>query len=1055
MKRSSSASKKSQNSDFKRLKAKVGKRAPKKLNDTDTKFNTATVKVKAQNVSYDSTNVDTKGMQMISSRGKHLSQLILSLNHPSASVRSSSLQGIKDAVKNTPAEVIPYHLSIIMPSISKCIVDEDSDVRKLANLILFQDVSHRLLSINIGDRMRPFLPLTLAYIGSALHSLDQDVRYDGCCTLENLCTHFRFLFLDGSRGGNDMLKLEATLPAFSILFDDVSGGLASLSRRGIGNLSGIDKNATMSKKKKQGQDLTSMQNQVKDNNSKKQTKESKQKSARAEGVLKAFLAVIQITSFERVSSGLKDDFVYEKITVDNDASSGTMIIDRNKSLMPSMSMTDLEFRSGGRDSNGIVFNRKHNFSAANRSLSKMTNLEDLQSLHLNNFKDFSNTIERSSIQLSTQRELMLKLRDRYVEITQRGYKGDKGLYLNLLDVKECILIISNLRFLWNGYGRRVVMKYSEKSNQDSNIAQETKKMKQTACSIISLILESFPINDASGNTTVTYQQDFDNLNASMCMALSEFGSAVNNTTSNERDWLKATFSYVLPKLEYSEVTDISTVDRCFLLKVVEKLLVERDGNILEGKDYLRLLEVFGNSFFNQENIRKCPSNLTDGYRSTRLLSSLIHQFLGGGMRHIDVDSLNKQLSRMAACFPQYLVQWQGYAPEDSVTVLATLLAMSRKYNPDKGREVKDEMLPSEKFITQLCCSLRENMLEIFVSSKKLIKVSTTRFKSKQSVFEQLPEIGQKLAISLVGMLQYPSNSMLECLAEICSRRVKTSSGTYSPVLSDYMLDYIASVIHSISRTISLQTYLKFLVTSTGISNVKCCKIEEFPIRSADDTNKLVDASEDAAIDIDCITSYDLAISRCCRYIPFVPAAKAFKMLLPVLKAWLSNSHERSTANLVKARAAFATLSVLLHAQKLDVSDIIDNTVDSVYDSCMAVSSIDSDSLSTTFCIEIQSRMLAPIFAILFCYSSQMLIKFLENCKNKVLSTNIHTEEKRKIIQTLEYLLRNKTLTKVISTDASDTIRNTIKAIDAFTLGGPLDSCGGKLLILANQIIGNS
>jgi hypothetical protein len=239
-----------------------------------------------------------------------------------------------------------------------------------------------------------------------------------------------------------------------------------------------------------------------------------------------------------------------------------------------------------------------------------------------------------------------------------------------------------------------------------------------------------------------------------------------------------------------------------------------------------------------------------------------------------------------------------------------------------------------------------------------------------------------------------------------------------------------------------------------MSNVKCCKIEEFPSRSADDTSNLVDASEDDVIDIDYITSYDFAISRCCRYILIVPAAKAFKMLLPVLKAWLSNSHERSTANLVKARAVFATLSVLLHAQKLDVSDIIDNTVDSVYDSCMAVISIDSDSLSTTFCTEIQSRVLAPI-AILFCYSSQMLIKFLENCKNKVLSTNIHTEEKRKIIQTLEYLLRNKTLSKVISTDASDTIRNTIEAIDAFTLGGPLDSCGGKLLILANQIIGNS
>lgn len=1040
MKRASAGNKKSQNSDFKRLKAKVGKRAPKKLNDTDTKFNTATVKVKVQNVSYEPQGFDTNRMQMISSRGKHLSQLILSLNHPSASVRSSSLQGIKDAVKNTPANVIPYHMSIIMPSISKCIVDEDSDVRKLANSVLFQDISLRLLSINIGDRMRPFLPLTLAYIGSALHSLDQDIRYDGCCTLENLCTYFRFLFLDVSHGSHDMLKLEATLPAFSILFDDVSGGLASLSRRGVGNLSSIDKNATMSKKKKQGQDVSSMPNQGKDHsNSKKSTKDSKQKSARVEGVLKAFLAVIKITSFEKASS----DFIR-----DNDGSSDSMIVGNRRLSIPCISMSDLQFRSGGRDSNGIVFN----LSVENRRrLSKMTNLDDFQSSYLSSALNIS-VSENSSMKLSTQRELMLKLRDRYVEVTQRGYKGNKGLYLGLLDVKECLLIVNCIHFLWNGYARQIVMKHNDKRFQNTDEVREAKKVKQTACSILKLVLESFPINDANGGTTFANLQNFDNLNASMCMLLSEIGSIVNDTASDDKDWLKTIFSYILPKLEPTAEIDAYSIDRYSLLKVVEKLLVERDGIILDERDYLRLLEAFGNSFFKRGNIQNCSAISTDGCRSTKLLSSLIHQFLNGGIKHINANSLQSQLSLMAECLPLYLVQWQGNVPEDSVIVLATLVAISRKFIPDESNKISNEIPPSDKCTTRLCYSLRENLLGIFDSSDT--PMFTNGFKFKQSVFEQLPEVGQKLAISLVGILQYPSTPVLKCLADICSRRVKTKSGMYCPVLSDDMLDYIVSVVHSISRTISLQAYLTFLVASTGISTVKCHRKSEHSVKSKDNTNLLLDLNEDAVIDIEYITSYDKATSRFCRYISLVPTTKAFQMLLPVFKSWLPKSHERSIANLIKARAVFATLSVLLRMQNVDVFDIADDLVQSIYNSCMVFSSIDNDSLSASSRTEIQSRMMVPII-ILFRYSNIILKQFIEKCKIGVLSKSMDVKEKMKNIQTLEYLLRNKTLTTAFSTDAGDVIRNTVKEIDAFTVGGPLDSYGGQLQILVNQVIGCS
>lgn len=114
------------------------------------------------------------------------------LNYPAANTRSSALysselHGMSDAIKNTPYNIIAQHLSLIIPSVSKCFVDEDRGVRKSANSMKFQNIAPRLVSCNMGGSLRSFLQLILAYICSALHSLDQDVRYDGCVALEALC----------------------------------------------------------------------------------------------------------------------------------------------------------------------------------------------------------------------------------------------------------------------------------------------------------------------------------------------------------------------------------------------------------------------------------------------------------------------------------------------------------------------------------------------------------------------------------------------------------------------------------------------------------------------------------------------------------------------------------------------------------------------------------------------------------------------------------------------------------------------------------------------------
>ena len=215
MKRAPSSGKKSHVAgDFKRLKAKVGKRAPQKLNSTETKFRTATVTVQTQSVSVSATALSSSSNHhhhhhhpsssssstLVSSRGKHLTQLIITLNHPAANARSSALQGMEDAIAphHTPNHILPQHLSLLIPSLAKCFVDEDSAVRTSARRIFFRNVSRRLRECGRMPSIRPFLRLILAYIGSALHSLDPDIRYDGCVALESLCHSYQSLFRDAA-----------------------------------------------------------------------------------------------------------------------------------------------------------------------------------------------------------------------------------------------------------------------------------------------------------------------------------------------------------------------------------------------------------------------------------------------------------------------------------------------------------------------------------------------------------------------------------------------------------------------------------------------------------------------------------------------------------------------------------------------------------------------------------------------------------------------------------------------------------------------------------------
>ena len=169
--------------DFKkRPKAKVGKRAPAKINATDTSFKTANVAVRSQDQSLEknkySTNPSSQGkdaalaaaavrMELVSSRGNALSTLQASLRHHAPAVRASGLKGIRDAVQSLSSlgaalgpSILEANLPSLLPNMCRCWLDEDDDARGLA-INLFGDIITNLSSSSEQSDLgclAPFVP---------------------------------------------------------------------------------------------------------------------------------------------------------------------------------------------------------------------------------------------------------------------------------------------------------------------------------------------------------------------------------------------------------------------------------------------------------------------------------------------------------------------------------------------------------------------------------------------------------------------------------------------------------------------------------------------------------------------------------------------------------------------------------------------------------------------------------------------------------------------------------------------------------------------------------
>ena len=194
-------------SDFKTIKAKVGKRAPVKANVTDTSFKSAGLHISKQVGISNNNNNDSATTYSASSvttrSGISIHQLLMQFKHPTIAVRISALKSFKnllmeDMISNGgdgngvyenhhSTTILQSYISDIVSSLLPiCCIDDEINVRKLAIQIfydIFLTVSNQSSSSSL---LQPFTSYIIAMISTGLNSLDIQQQFDNAIMVRYL-----------------------------------------------------------------------------------------------------------------------------------------------------------------------------------------------------------------------------------------------------------------------------------------------------------------------------------------------------------------------------------------------------------------------------------------------------------------------------------------------------------------------------------------------------------------------------------------------------------------------------------------------------------------------------------------------------------------------------------------------------------------------------------------------------------------------------------------------------------------------------------------------------
>ena len=163
--------------DFAKLKRKVGRRAPRKTNDTQTGFKFRRVNVAAQSILEEKTGA-------LTSRRLSLDDLLTKLRHYSAGVRKQGHIGIRELFRDYPEDV-DAKLQTVLGAEFEGVADVDSAARGAAVATL-----EAILDEIEEGQFTPAVPLLTAHTRAALTHLDSGVRRSAITALRAALENF-------------------------------------------------------------------------------------------------------------------------------------------------------------------------------------------------------------------------------------------------------------------------------------------------------------------------------------------------------------------------------------------------------------------------------------------------------------------------------------------------------------------------------------------------------------------------------------------------------------------------------------------------------------------------------------------------------------------------------------------------------------------------------------------------------------------------------------------------------------------------------------------------
>lgn len=820
-------------SDFKRIKAKVGKKALKPANVTDTSFKAASVSVKNQADTF----VRARDKKLVSDRGHSIQELATQLNHPAAAVRTSAIRGLSNIV-DSYGEHLKAHLSVLLPAVSKCCVDEDDTVRQLGLTVL-----HNILNLEDECVLGPFLALLTAYTTSALNSLDRSTRLDGAKAVEILSTTLPSLM--GS-------QVHALLPAFVALLTDYT------KRRRPDKTSG----GSAKKRKKAGEAVDNSQFTI------------------LQGLV-ALLRTVPDSKHVETTHGT--------------------IIDEGKS--------DLVFVSGGRTVNALFVAPAREM----RSVRPINNINELTSFMNSETNETTVNDKDVGLSASVATEIISKLRDIFIELSQRSEGTSQGgTLLGAASIEELSLLNEAIHLFWNGFCYDIIQ-------QGSNDFKETQALRKVFLTVLSLMMESFPVLEQSSNAELAAKSAL--LNAEMCVALMDIGGYLE-ADSKEIDWTRKVLDYLLPRLE-SDASVSTQSDN--IVDVLSKLLLLKHnstGFSLPDKTRRKVLDRICKVFFAEE-LKPDVARLASSRRAVLLIVEMLRN---ENFVIVDDTILGTLLRKAFKRLPYYLHAWRGDFLAETSAVLSTL--------QDVGRRID---LDSESTRNILEC-LRTGLSLIFEIPKRMKKAKRSQLELLP-IFELYPEEMQRQALGLLVMIRSPSESTIDGLGYMCAR-----SGTVEGAISPIIANAVMYAVYSVRRSMSMQAYLSLLVASIGIANFNGRPKE----KSGDDPLEVINHNEsslvakmeetakggdlrdeqqvaDVLLDIDVVKASEASVLRAARYFTLCGSKKVLPMMYEVLNEWITALSPdvglEPSHRAIKFRAAVAIITMLF----LDMNDAIDDT----------------------------------------------------------------------------------------------------------------------------------